>query len=239
MDAIGGRGAAQVAIEKEVNFTLDLRGAELSFARLSGANLEGANLTGAKLRFANFFKTHLLSPDPSEPIPTRENQPQARPILVGEHIRPDLAGMEDRQANLSQTILTDADLHGAHLTGANLSGAQIMNANLSEGHIIYANLRRAVLIGANLSGAFMVDTDLSGAQLGGANLENAVLSGAKLYGADFIGASLRGSDFSSVVLSKQNGKYVAGGLTQAQLDEVKVDTNNPPDFVWSRPNGFW
>lgn len=186
MDAIGGRGVAGLAIEKEVNFTLDLHGADLSFARLSGANLEGANLTGAKLRFANFFETHLLSPDLSEPIPTRENQPQARPILMGEHISPDLAGMEDRRANLSLSILTDGDLHGAHLLGANLSGAQIMNANLSECRIIYANFRRAVLIGANLSQAFMVGTDLSGAQLGGANLEDAQLSSTKLYGADFL-----------------------------------------------------
>ena len=231
MTAIGERGAAGLAIENEVNFTLDLRGADLSFARLSGANLEKANLKGAKLRSADFFETHLIPPDPSEPIPTRENQPQARPILMGEHVRPDLAGMEDRRANLSLCILTDADLHGAHLLGANLSGAQIMNANLSESQIIYANLRRVVLIDANLSGAFMVDTDLSGAQLGGANLENAVLSSAKLFGADFFGASLNGADFSNAVLSEQNGKYVAGGLTQTQLDGVSVNMDNPPDLT--------
>ena len=82
------RGAAGLAVEQEVDFTLDLRGADLSFARLSGANLEKANLTGAKLRFANFFDTPLVSPNPSEPIPTRENQPQARPVLAGEHIFP-------------------------------------------------------------------------------------------------------------------------------------------------------
>ena len=231
MTAIGGRGAEGLAIEREVNFNLDLRGADLSFARLSGANLDKANLTGAKLRFASFFETPLISPNPSEPIPTRENQPQARPILAGEHIHPDLAGMEDRQANLSLAILIDADLHRAHLMGANLSGAQIMNADLSESHIIYANLRRAVLIGSNLSEAFMVNIDLSGAQLAGANLENAVLSSSKLYGADFFGASLNGADLSNAILSKQNGKYVAGGLTQMQLDEATFNEDNPPDLT--------
>ncbi len=231
MDAVGRRGEAGLAIEKEVNFTLDLRGANLSFARLSGANLEKANLMGAKFRFANFFDTHLISPDPSDPIPTRENQPQARPILEGEHISPDLAGMEDRCANLSLSILTDADLHGANLLGANLSGAQIMNVNLSESRIIYANFRRAVLLDANLSQAFMVGTDLSGAQLAGANLENAQLSSTKFCGADFLGASLIGADFSNAVLSEQNGKYVAGGLTQTQLDQVTVNMNNPPDLT--------
>ena len=231
MAAIGERGTAGLALENEANFTLDLRGADLSFARLSGTNLEKANLTRAKLRSADFFETHLIPPDPSEPIPTRENQPQARPILSGEHVSPDLAGMEDRCANLSLCILTDADLHGARLLGANLSGAQIMNANLSESHIIYANLRRAALIGANLSRAFIVDTDLSGSQLGGADLENAVLSSAKLCGADFFGASLNGADFSNAILSEQNGKYVAGGLTQTQLDGVTVNMDNPPDLT--------
>ena len=231
MTAIGERGSAGLAIENEVKFTLDLRGADLSFARLSGANLEKSNLTGAKLRSANFFETHFIPPDPSEPIPTRENQPQARPILVGEHVSPDLAGMEDRRANLSLCILTEADLHGAYLLGANLSGAQLMRANLSESQIMYATLRRAVLLGANLSGAFMVDTDLSGAQLGGANLENAVLSSAKLLGADFFGASLNGANFSNAVLSEQNGKYVAGGLTQTQLDQVTINMDNPPDLT--------
>ena len=231
LTALGERGAAGLAIENEVNFTLDLRGAALSFARLSGANLKRANLTGAKLRSANFFETHLIPPDPSEPIPTRENQPQARTILMGEHISPDLAGMEDRRANLSLCILIDADLHRANLLGADLSGAQIMNANLSESQIMDANLRRAVLIGANLSGAFMVGAELSGAQLAGANLENAVLSDARLLGADFTGASLNGADFSDAVLSEQNGKYVAGGLTQSQLDQVTINVDSAPDLT--------
>ena len=231
MDAVGRRGVAGLAIEKEVNFTLDLHGADLSFAMLSGANLEKAILTGVKFRFANFFETHLIPPDPFDPIPTRENQPQVGPILAGEHISPDLTGMEDRRANLSLSILTDADLHGANLLGSNLSGAQIMNANLSDCRIIYANFRRAVLTGANLSQAFMLGTDLSGAQLGGANLEKAQLSSTKLCGAGFFGASLSGADFSDAVLSEQNGKYVTVGLTQTQLDQVTVNMNNPPDLT--------
>ena len=53
----------------------------------------------------------------------------------------------------------------------------------------------------------------------------------KLYGANFFGASLKGVDFSGAVLSKDNGKYVATGLTQAQLNEVKLNANDLPDLT--------
>ena len=231
MTAVGSRGEIGLGLEVELNYALDLQESDLSLAVLSGANLKGANLSRVKLHHANFFETPLLSPDLSKPIPSGPNQPQARTTLSGENIPPDLAGFEHRQANLSLAILERGDLEGADLLGVVLSGAQLMAANLSKSRIIYASLQKAVLLDANLSGAFVLCADLSGAQLAGANLEGAQFPGTKLYGANFIGASLKDADFSGAVLSKDNGKYVATGLTQSQLNEVIVDVNDLPDLT--------
>ena len=227
--AIGTRGERGIALEKREDFKLDLYGADLSYGRLSGANLAGADLSQANLRHANFFETHFPPPDLSKPIPLGPNQPQARPVLAGETITPDLSGMENRRANLSLSILCSADLSCAHLLGIDLSGAQLMNANLSKGNIIYANLRKAVLMNTDLPGAFVMDSDLSGARLAGANLAEAQL-GAKLYGADFCGASLQGTDLSSALLSRADGEFRASGLTQVQIDQAKVNSDSPPSL---------
>ena len=50
MTAVCKRSEAQIEIEKEREYTLALRDANLKGARLAGANLEGADLTGADLR---------------------------------------------------------------------------------------------------------------------------------------------------------------------------------------------
>ena len=217
MTAIGSRSEPGLALEKRAEFTLDLHGADLSFARLSGANLSGADLSDTTLRHANFFETHFVPPDLSQPIPSDPNQLQTGPVHVGESITPDLSGVENRRANLSLSILSDADLSDAHLLGTDLSGALLAGANLSNSKIIYANLRKAVLLNAILPGAFVFHSDLSGAKLGGAELSGAVLPGAKLYGASLFATSVPGADLSSTT-----------GLTQEQLDQARVDPDNPP-----------
>ena len=195
MTAIGGRGELGCALEREAELTLDLHGAHLSFARLSGANLAGVDLSRADLRQARFFETRPLPPNLSEPIPSGPDQPEAR-IGPGEHIAPNLKGMEGRRANLSGSNLDGADLSGAFFLGTNLSGAILVNAKLSDCEIIYANFRKAVLLGADLSRASFLASDLSGAQLASANLVEAQFPSTKLYGANLFLACLRGADFS-------------------------------------------
>ncbi len=230
MTAIGGRGELGLALEKRAKFILDLHGADLSSTLLSGMNLAGADLSRANLRDADFFGIPTPPPDLSEPIPSGPNQPEAR-FIASELVTPDLSGMDNHRANLSLSILSDADLSGTYLLGADLSGAQLINANLSNSRIVYANLRKAVLCDANLSGAFVLDSDLSGANLGSANLSGARLLGAKIYGANLFLASLLGADFSSAVLSKADGEFRATGLTQEQINQVKVSPNNLPSLT--------
>ena len=241
MTAIGTRSVADLVIEKRSNFVPNLHGVNLSYANLSGANLSSVDFSNAILHRADFFNTPLLSPDLSEPILSGPNQPQARVVIAGEHIKPDLSGFESRRANLSGSDLSDADLSSAKLLGADLSGALLMSADFSGANISYANLYKAVLLDANLSELLLSYVDLSGALLGSADLSGAHLPGAKLYGANFLGACLQGTDLTHAVLSKKNGKYIATGLIQAQIDQVIVDINKPPslngivDYVTKEP----
>ena len=228
---IGRRGNSGLRIEREGDFKLDLHGTNLSFARLSGANLAGGDLSNALLSHANFFDMTPLGPDLSTPIPSGPNQPQAAIGIPGSSIPLDFSGVESRRANLSGSMLSGADLSDAYLLGADLSGAQLVQANLSRSQLIKANLYKAVLLGADLSDAFFLGACLSGAQLASGTLVGTMFPEAKLYGANFFMASLDGADFSGAVLSKDNGKYVATGLTQVQLDKVRVNPSNPPDLT--------
>ena len=231
MTAIGARREAGIALEKKQNTTLDLHGADLSYVHLSGANLAGVNLSQANLSHVKFFEHYQPDIDLSEPIPSGPDQPKVRPILAGETIKPDLSGMEDRRANLSGAILNGADLSCAWILGTDLSGALLIDAKLSKADIIYADLRKAVLIGANLSKADFFVSDLSGAQLGGANLKGAQLISTKLYGTDFFGACLKDTNLSSALLSKNDGEFRAIGLTQKQLDQVRLDSSSQPSLA--------
>ena len=228
--AIGGRSADSLAVEREAGFTPNLSGADLSGARLSGLNLCGVDLSYAKFHGASFLEMRFPPPDLSQPIPSGPDQPEAR-MVVGEHISPDLAGMEDRRANLSLAILTGADLSEAFILGADLSGAQLINANLARSTIIYANMRSAVLQNADLSGSQIFTTNFAGANLLMANLDKAELHEAELYGTNFFGASLKQADFSGALLSKENGEFRATGLTQTQINEVVIDPDAPPDLT--------
>ena len=231
MTAIGGRSDVGRALEKGEDFTLDLRGAYLSYAQLSGANLSSADLSCANLSHANFFERRFPPPDMSEPIPSGPDQPEARPVFAGESITPELSGLEHRRANLSLSILNDADLSSAFLLGTDVSGAQLLGANLSEVSMFYVNLQKAVLMSADLSKASIFSSDLSGAQLGGANLSKAQLINTKLYGTDLFNATLQGADFSAALLSKACGEFRAVGLTQRQIDQVRINPDDPPSLA--------
>ena len=114
--------------------------------------------------------------------------------------------------------LRDANMSGLQLRGGNLSGAWLTNANLSGAILPYTILSCARLRHANLVGVELRHADLSGAKFWGADLTRAVLRDANLSGADLCGADARAPANRSAVR----------GLTQAQLDEARADSDNPP-----------
>lgn len=91
-----------------------------------------------------------------------------------------LAGLDLRNADLSEAELEDSHLEGTLLTHANLTNASLVRihlegANLDHAKLGYANLTRATLDGASLRHA-----QLTNAYLNEASLDHADLTGARL-----------------------------------------------------------
>jgi uncharacterized protein YjbI with pentapeptide repeats len=95
------------------------------------------------------------------------------------------------QASLTQLLSTnrckDCDLSEAVLTGANLMGADLERANLK---------------GADLTGANLMGADLEKADLGTANLSDANLLEADLEKANLTGVNLTGANLTNTSLEK-------------------------------------
>ncbi len=150
-----------------------------------------------------------------------------------------------RYANLSGTILCDADLRYATLQGANLFStalqgadlryatlqnadlryAALQNANLYQAELQGADLRYAELQGADLSytelqNANLYQTELQGASLRYAALQNANLDQAALQGADLSFATLQGADLTEAALQGADLSYAE--LQNANLDQAAL-----------------
>ncbi|QYC52038.1 pentapeptide repeat protein [Staphylococcus phage vB_Sau-RP15] len=116
---------------------------------------------------------------------------------------------EGAKADLSYTILRNANLEDANLRGANLKGADLTRAILTCANLSYADLIEANLQGVDLAGA-----DLYYADLRKANLTDASLNEANLEYADLTNTDLRDADLSQA--STQNIK----GLNIYSIDNI-------------------
>ncbi len=96
-------------------------------------------------------------------------------------------------AQLAGAALASADLSNCILTNADLRGADLTNAILDNTSLAGADLRDAILTNAILDGA-----DLTGARLNGADLRNTIWDDATLAGADLSDADLRSALLSGV-----------------------------------------
>ncbi len=124
MEAVRKRSEAQIEIEKEREYRLNLFGANLNDAdlfcaflygaKLMEANLNRANLVGAKLEGAYLMEAKLTGTKLVTAELNRSNLEDA-----------DLTGANLLDAKLNHAHLVWADLTGANLDGANLSGADL------------------------------------------------------------------------------------------------------------------
>lgn len=78
--------------------------------------------------------------------------------------------------DLTEIILTGAELAGFDFTGANLKGAFLDAANLQGAKLVDTDLHRAFLQNANLVGANLTRAELNGAVFTGAHLQNVDLA---------------------------------------------------------------
>ena len=108
MQAIGSRNPANISLERDEEFKLYLRGADMAYlqvraAKLSGSWLTKANLSGAILPYADLSGARLR--------------------------RTDLSRAQLRHADLSNANLWDADITKAILYDANVTGADLCGIN--------------------------------------------------------------------------------------------------------------
>lgn len=116
-------------------------------------------------------------------------------VYAWQHPAPTLTSDRDCRApaapnvNWSSCTLSGIQAAGVDLRQANLSNADLRNANLRGSLLARADLSYAVLTAADLR-----DSDLRGARMKGVSLRGAALSRGRLDGADLSYANLRGAD---------------------------------------------
>ena len=126
MTAVGERSEAQIAIEEEKEYRLDLIGADLKFVRLFDAVLGNVDLLKADLTNAVLIGAKLKSAK-----------------LTGAK----LTGANLEDADLKSTRLINVNLESVQLTGADLKSARLINVNLEDALLIHTNLSGADLEG--------------------------------------------------------------------------------------------
>ncbi|MEX0731318.1 MAG: DUF2169 domain-containing protein [Aquisalimonadaceae bacterium] len=142
-----------------------------------------------------------------------------------------LAGADLSGLDLTSLDLTGRDLSRAILSAANLSNTLLTGADLSE-----ATLVNAVLTGTDFRGAWLADADLQGAAGAGADFSTARMARARLTAtdlpdalfrradladADFTEASVIGGDFTAATL--RSALFSGASLATARLDHVDAD----------------
>ncbi len=196
-----------------------LRGANLMKAQLQEADLIGAQLQGADLSRAQLQMARL------------NGAKLQKAYLSGARLQG--AGLIESQ--LQGAYLIGAQLQGADLSGAKLQGVYLNGAQLQGGNLNGAQLQGAYLNGAQLQGAYLNDAQLQGADLGESQLQGATLINAQLQGACSIEPFRSDLDpFEKQIRSRigeesdLSGAVFSGGLTQEEVDKIKV-----PDYLRS------
>ena len=211
MQAIGSRSNQQIALEREADFRLDLRGAELTGAQLLDADLSHARFHHARLSNVNFANTDL-----TDAFLSHADLSQAQFVNVN------FTRARFWSAILSGAMLQDADLPRMDFHYANLERANLIRANLSGAIFQDVNAANARFDRACLPDAGFLRTDLSGAHFTRADLSGARFGDVDLYRTNLAKANLSGAEFS---VGDRQG---ANRLTQVQLDQARADAGNPP-----------
>ncbi|MEM7345714.1 MAG: pentapeptide repeat-containing protein, partial [Chloroflexota bacterium] len=118
---------------------------------------------------------------------------------------------QERQPDLANSNLREADLSGVNLSEVNLSDA---------------DLTGAVFLGANLSKANLSGTDLGGANLTGANLSRASINNVNLNDADLTGANLSEADLTNTDLTNaayNNSTKWPDGFNPFEYGAINLD----------------
>ncbi len=140
-----------------------------------------------------------------------------------------LSGFDWTGANLAGLDLRGVDFTESFLEGADLRGADLSGAQLTRAVFCRAKLDGAILDNANLTEANLGQASLKDAKARGANLEKAQLFQTVLVGCDLEGAKLDGADFMECQLdfAKLSRASLAGTMIfRARLSNVDFGEAN-------------
>ena len=214
MEAIGYRTETQKAVEREEDFRLDLRGADLSETQILNADLSRAMFHHSNLCSVNFANTDLTDAFFSYA---------------------DLSKARFYDVNFTGTVLQFANLTGAMLQDAEMVRQSLHNVSLSDANLGRANLSESILQDAKVDSAWLDGATLTNATFLRADLCRSRLVRADLTGAEFLDANLTGARIDEANLSdvrfSHGGQQPAKGLTQAQLDQARADPDRPPNLL--------
>ena len=215
---IGGRHESSIVLERNSEFELDLKGADMRGIQLGNVNLSRAMFHDAQFAYANVWNTDmtdvfLTSANLFNAEFSRMKMKQVRFWRNSDISKSRFHHSDMRKASFSYSSMYDVsfdriDLSGAEIVNSDLSGNSFFfNCNLSKTNISEVNLSGVSFSGSDLSEATILKSDMSGV-----NLRDTNLSGADFYFA-----------------APNTTPQPVTGLTQSQLDQARADPNNPPE----------
>ncbi len=231
----------------------DLRKSYLNFANFSSACLESARLTKAGGRNTDFSRARLRNAIFSRSKFVEANFTDA--VLESttfDHascIRANFSGACLREAQMSETDLSQCQFDEADLTAAKLNGVQLSGVDLrtpildqtdfTKAWMAEVNLENVDWTDATLPGVYMPGSYLTGSRLQRANLQNADLRRAMLGEIDWEGADLRGADLRGAVFHMGSSRegllsspYASEGTrTGFYTDEFTEQHFKPPEEI--------
>ena len=210
MSQIAQRSEAQIALEGDEEFRMNLADACLPGLIFHGADFSNFDLTMADLRRVRGWEACF-----------------ANAVLPGADLSAaNMHGANFRGADMRRVNLSAARLGGADLRDANLGLVDLVGQNLWKGSLFPSRLVGVQLEGADLRGAELSGADMRGASLGGAKLDSALLGGANLTGADLRAASMRGAKLGGADLSNANLGGAGADLNGAELTKANLTGAN-------------
>lgn len=198
---------------------------DLQCVDLIGADLEGAELierTRANDLAAAYKGNSSQIPYEGAPIRTanellwilREREWSGDPDATTKP-RPNLRGVDLREARLNGMYLYGADLRGAQLDGCHLRGARLVGALLTSVQISSSDLRRADLSAVEALGTVFSECAMTGATFDSAKLQGALFQ-ARLAKVQLERASFLFADLTQAILEGADLQH--GTLRFAELN---------------------
>ncbi len=194
-------------------FSLELKGANLSFTdmgcasvvscQLEGASFKGANLSEA--RFSDILEKSAYKWNVRGTMMSGLNYfglGEPKSIIAPSN----LSNVNFDNAILDSAGLNGVDLDGASLRGTYLKEASLIRTNLSKADLLGACLQKTVIWSTNFTEANLTKTDLSNANMNStvferANLSSALLDYSKGKGISFKDAIMNNASLQHVRLT--------------------------------------